>query len=82
VPPVVQPQLALTPGQAGIPTYSGDSILPLTRLEAKTHYHLLTPKPFPKKGELLSEEDLIRIYLKLPHEGDDPINDDNRAMSN
>jgi hypothetical protein len=54
--------------------------MPLTRLEVRAQYNLLTPKPLPNKGELLSE-DLIRIYPKLPHEGDAQINDDDRAMA-
>jgi len=80
-PPAVQPRAALTPGQAGVPSYTGRTIMPLTRAEARKHYKALVPTTMPKENELLADEVLARILTKLPHEGDPHVNDFDRNMS-
>jgi hypothetical protein len=80
-PPAIQPRAALTPGQAGVLSYTGKTIMPLTRTEARKHYKALVPTPMPKEGELLADSELARILTKLPHEGDSHVNDHDRNMS-
>jgi hypothetical protein len=79
--PAIQPRTVLTPGQAGVPSYTGQTMMPLTRAEARMHYKALIPTTMPKEGELLADSELVRILTKLPHEGDAHVNDLDRDMS-
>jgi hypothetical protein len=48
-PPVIPPRTVLTPGQAGVPSYTGNMIMPLTRTEARKRYKASVPTPMPKQ---------------------------------
>jgi hypothetical protein len=79
--PAIQPRTVLTLGQARVPSYTGQTIMPLTRTEARKHYEALIPTTMPKEGELLADSELARIFIKLPHEGDPHVTDHDRDMS-
>ncbi len=59
----------LTPGGAGVPSYSGIEIQPLTRLECKSYYQLRDAKKISAELEMLTDEELAQILHKLPDEG-------------
>ena len=80
-PSVIPPRTVLTPGQAGVPSYTGYMIMPLTWTEARKHYQASVPTSMPKQGELLADSEIARILTKLPHESDPPVTDHDRDMS-
>jgi hypothetical protein len=66
----------LSPGEAGVPGYTGETIWPLTRIEAIKHYNAYTSRLLMTLHELedgshyfdpLSDIDLARILTKLPN---------------
>jgi hypothetical protein len=78
-PTAPQRRTELTPGQAGVPGYTGEIIWPLTRMEAVKHYNAFTSRPLTTLHELedgghyyepLPDDELIRILTKLPNEAE------------
>ncbi len=74
-----KPLPELTPGEAGVPGYTGETIWPLTRIEAIKHYNAYTSRPLTTLHELedrshyfdpFSDFDLARILTKLPNEAE------------
>ncbi len=51
-PSAPQPRTELTPGQAGVPGYTGEIIWPVTRMEAVKHYNAFTSRPLTTPHEL------------------------------
>ena len=78
-PSAPKPPTELSPGEAGVPGYTGETISPLTRIEAIKHYNAYTLRPLTTLLELedgshyfdpLSDFDLARILTKLPNEAE------------
>jgi hypothetical protein len=76
-PSAPKPTTELSLGEAGVPGYTGETIWPLTRIEAIKHYNAYTSRPLTTLHELedgshyfdpLSDIDLARILTKLPNE--------------
>jgi hypothetical protein len=78
-PSAPQPLTELTPGQAGVPGYTGETIWPLTRIEAIKHYNAYTSRPLTTLHKLedgshyfdpLPDIALTRILTKLSNEAE------------
>jgi hypothetical protein len=72
-----KPPPGLSPAEAGVPGYTGESIWPLTRNEAIKYYNAYTSRPLTALHEHndgshhfdpLSDLDLTRLLSKLPNE--------------
>ncbi len=76
-PSAPKPLTELTYGEAGVPGYTGETIRPLTRIEAIKHYNAYTSRPLTTLHKLedgthyfepLADNELTRILTKLPNE--------------
>jgi hypothetical protein len=78
-PSAPKPPPGLSPAEAGVPGYTGESIWPLTRNEAIKYYNAYTSRPLTILHEdedgsphfdPLSDFELARILTKLPNEAE------------